>query len=435
MPSPSQHGFSVIFVVILISLILASVALLTLKNTTILRDIGLLDQPKEQLILESPSFFYVKGRNIYQYELGKKAEKKLTDFPEEVADLSSATDGLSLTSEVGDLAELLSNQKISSTRQVNLFSLRVIEPKILGFGKCELSAKQTENGLDQIYGCGIFSLNLDTKQILTLKTLQEGDSLSKADKLQNVVWASSNKYAYTLVSYDQHRDTRTSKPGEGRWQLVVSDNGQERVLQDEEIKAVGNEYGVYENLSFSPNGRYLLQNSPWFPRGWYDFNTYIYDLTDQTTQVVEESAHPEWLNDENIVYNPVNKDSPRGIDSVHLYNHNSKTSAKLPNVDEIYTYATPLRGGTKLLFEEARSGSGNEIFYYDLNTQQLESMGGECHQYAWITKKEVICLDLNDSIIFDITTGEEVGRTQFHYDKFASYHNYSFRRVQSFLFP
>lgn len=231
--------------------------------------------------------FYIKDTNIYSYDVVSKETEQHTSYPANPTS-TPATDE--------------SGNPIPS---ISLTSISVIDDNTLGFGKCEIVTGD--------FGCGLFTLNLETEVVSTVKELGNDDHLSVVD------FFSSTKFAYEVRQDDQ-------------W-FVAYVNGASTVnLEDISIE---NEYGRggfvgdSNKIRFSPDGTKLLHISTSSPRNSMDFNTYVYTLADSSKVKISKSTHPKWLNDSSVVY--VKYGTPSGM---YVYDLTTSTSSKIEAISD-----------------------------------------------------------------------------------------------------
>jgi hypothetical protein len=186
--------------------------------------------------------FYSKDNNIFLYNIGTKTETKLTDY------------------------------STKETLNIKIQGIRVINEKYLSFVKCDIV---TGN-----YGCGLYILDLKTKDIVEKKKLDKSFLVTTFD------FASPNKFAYLAIS-------------DSKWQMFLSDNGNTKILEDVEI---GNGYGRggyiedSEKIRFSEDEKYLFHISTSSPRNIQDFNVHIFDLVNNSEQVISNATQPDSYN-------------------------------------------------------------------------------------------------------------------------------------------
>lgn len=261
--------------------------------------------------------------NIFSYDLGDGSVKKLTNE-------TSATMG---------------NERIQD--------LRVIDENKIGFIKTsEIYSTSLEVGEDEkLYdggGTGITALDFHTK--------------SKFAFLQGL------------------------QPGER--ELALFEDGSVRILGD--IKEIGGERGkhFYDNtkIEFSGDAHYLFLNivedTLTSSVSKYSANLHVYDLMNNTNQVIEDATHAMWLDEENIIYVALDfvedevsdyapADAPVSFvsfaEGVYKYNVVNQSKTKIP-VKESKDIGHPSYFSNKLAYVV----DFNEIWTYDFESDANE---------------------------------------------------------------
>jgi hypothetical protein len=274
--------------------------------------------------------FYIKDNNILVFNLDTRTETKLTDYPKNL-DYSPAYD------ESGNTIPTL-----------NITAVKVVDENSIGFSKCAIVPGD--------YGCTLNILKLDTKEVT------EVEKLNKDSNILNATFDSQDKYVYNFILNDQ-----TSK--KSFYKLVLVNGGTSKELENFEIEAYGR--GSHpedsEELLFSADSSNLMHISTASPRALFDANIYIYNLTNNTKNIVSNATQPAWLNNNSIIYRQFNSETNSGA-NLYEYNIDTKSTKKVPNTLENARFPTTL-DATRIVYEEE-----SNIVYLDLASNEKRTL-------------------------------------------------------------
>jgi len=352
-------------------------------------------EPRENIIKDKIVFTRLNG-NIILYDINTQKEIQLTSY-------NGVMDAMYNQSGTTDV----------TYPQSFVFSPTLINTQEVGFGKCDVfdNGTKDKNGVRLYSECGIFKIDLKTKKVSKVLVLKKGVGLN------NVVWFDDQTYAYI-----------TTTPN---WKLFYVNGNTEVKLQEEEYKAYGDEYGVYSNLSFSRNGSYLLQASPSFPRSDKDFKVYAYDLSTYKETIVENAIMAEWLDKDTFVFNKY----PTSTEGLWRYDMITGESTQLPETIENDHQPIPRRGQNVFMYDHYDSGTGG-LRVYDGENGKLSKFSFGCSYYGWVNPETIICKGLNESPIFNVTSGEQKGSIYaFDFNNFVTEYNGSYAKYETFIYP
>lgn len=284
--------------------------------------------------------FYVKNNNIFSYDTKTKEIIEWTNYPKN-GGYSPAYDE--------------SGKQIPN---IEIKNIRVIDENSFGFGKCAIVTGD--------FGCGLYTLNLKTKEINERKKLDKNMLILALD------FASPTKFSY-LVTADK------------KWQVFISDNGTLRTLEDVTIETYGRGGFIEdsEKIRFSKDGKYVLQISTSSPRDPSDFNVYVYDLTNSSKQIISGATQPEWLDNKTIVYRKYEKSG----DGLYLYNVNTKSQEKINGVNNASYNPTVLTGADKIIYAVSPD---KQVWIYDLNTKKNSKVADSALNAFWVTPTIIV---------------------------------------------
>jgi len=284
--------------------------------------------------------FYSKDNNIFSYDTKTKETIKWTEYAKNKS-YSPAYD------ETG-----------KQIPNIEIRDIRVLDENNLGFGKCGIITGD--------FGCGLYTLDLRTKEINERKRLDSSMLILALD------FASPNKFAY-LVTAGQ------------KWQVFLLDNGILKTLEDITIETYGRGGFIEdsEKIRFSKDGKYVLQISTSSPRSPSDFNVYIYDLTNGSKQVISGATQPEWLDDKTIIYRKYEKSG----DGLYLYNVNTRNQEKINGIDNASYNPTVLTGVKKVIYTVYPN---KQVWLYDLNTKKNSKVVDNALNGFWVTPVTIV---------------------------------------------
>jgi len=238
--------------------------------------------------------FYVNSGNIFSYDIQTKQTVQLTSYTD-------------------------------TSHNINLNGANVINEKTLGFSRC---ATVTGD-----FACGLYTLNLETKNI------DERKKLPKDEFLLMSGFATETKFSYLYMK------------GE-KWVLALYDGGSLKNLEEVDIPEAYGRGGFIEDsekIALSPDGKYLIHISTGSPRGSMDFNIYVYNLAENSKDIVKDATQPQWLDNGSIIYRKYMGNSGGG-DGLYVYDVKTKTSEKIS--DLMYSSYLPnvLLGTKKIVY-------------------------------------------------------------------------------------
>ena len=224
-------------------------------------------------------------------------------------------------------------------------------------------------------------------------------------QISEIDFASPNKFAYLVTAYP-------------KWQVFLFDNGTLRTLEDITMNLTGRG-GFIEDcdkIRFSKDGKYVLQISTSSPRSPMDFNVYVYDLTNDSKQILSGATQPEWLDNNTIIYRKYEENG----DGLYLYNVNTKMQEKIDGVDNASYSPEVLTGANKVIYTIYPK---KQIWLYDLNTKKNSKILDSAINGFWVTPTKIIYeeIELGDEMdemgeykiksvaLFDLETSSRIG--------------------------
>lgn len=320
------------------------------------------DDEAEEIPEESTSdkFFYIQENNIFSYDLESNDSKQLTNYLKE-------------ESSGGELGYIQYSQ--------------IIDNKNLGFSRCK--------GNDVI-DCKILNLNLSTNELTELYTLEP------QQRVWQLAFYSADAFAFLARS-------------DNEWKLYHIKDGKSLLLEDivpmEIGRGVG--YGDSFELEFSKDGKYLFQISTASGRDLYDFNTYLYDLEDNTRVILEHAISPLWLDSNRILFRNIELEngSFKEIEDVKIYNALTMKTEELTKIS--YPEVFMSFNGKSLVYNKLNL---QEIFTYNFDTNTHNLILSNASNPNWVNATQFVyygtqdCSDCygpfetNSLNIYDIST-------------------------------
>jgi len=237
--------------------------------------------------------------------------------------------------------------------------LELIDGETLGFFKCE-------NFFGE-FGCEIFRLNIKTKTISIVK------SLDPLVLLLQLTWAGKEEYAYTIQLPREEKLVGRYINGEKEVQLFerkVSLSTRDWFIEDD------------SQLRFSPNSDKLYHIYTQAKSG-FDFNIYIYDLEGNLMHEIQNATNPSWRTNDSIIYRNYSNDL-----SGYLYERvlsSNKASRIERSVED--AYGAKVSSGN-LLYWEARGRGRSHIYEFDKRYNRL--LMADAAFPVWLSEDEVI---------------------------------------------
>lgn len=238
--------------------------------------------------------FYVNSGNIFSYDIQTKKTVQWTSYTD-------------------------------TSHHINLNGANVIDEKTLGFSRC---ATVTGD-----FACGLYTLNLETKSIIERK------KLAKDEFLLTSGFATETKFAYLYTK------------GE-KWILALYDGGSVKNLEEVDIPEAYGRGGFIEDsekIAFSPDQKYVVYVSTGSPRGNMDFNVYVYNLAENSKDIIKDATQPQWLDSGSIIYRRymANGGSENGL---YVYDVKTKTSGKISGLMSSSYLPNVLLGTKKIVY-------------------------------------------------------------------------------------
>lgn len=229
----------------------------------------------------SDKIFYIQQENIYEYDLVDKTSRQLTF-----------------------------NEVQENGPYIDVKDIVVIDANTIGYGKCEVVSGD--------YGCGIYTMSLDTLENNNVK------ELSKDSLLLQVGFYSKTKFAYTITTNPNPQSNQSL------YKFIYFENGAERVLNEVSFLAYGRGGAPEDSqkIDFSMNGQYVLQINTASPIKIFDDTIYLYDLINNKNYRIEDATKPNWQNNKEIIF--------RRYSEGYLYTYNleDQSTLRLPNIPQ-----------------------------------------------------------------------------------------------------
>jgi hypothetical protein len=301
--------------------------------------------------------FYEKDNNIYSLDVVLKKEIQWTNYPKNPGYSPAYDDN-------GNQIPSISFRKIN-----------IIDKNSIGFGMCATISGD--------YGCGLYTLQLSNKSII------EKIHLSSNTYIVDIGFYSPEKFAYLTVRSDQ-----SSK--QSYWEFIFSDEESIRTLLSFPINAYGRGSFVEDSqeIRFSENGRYVLQIATSSPLKAFDSNVYIYNLTDFSTEVIENATQPRWLNNNTIVYRHYKNiasymDNTEG-GRLYIYNINTHSSQKIDAIAK-GAYHPVVLDENKILYSVVEDRT---LWIYDFQKKEIKEVLESAYRGAWISENLIAYISI-----------------------------------------
>lgn len=297
--------------------------------------------------------FYEKDNNIFSYDTKTKQIEKWTNYPKN-KDYSPAYD--------------------ESGKQIPSISIRdidVIDKNTLGFAKCGVIVGD--------FGCGLYLLDLRTKDITQKKKLDNEDLLS------NSGWFNQNRFAYLM----------TTKRNNGRWQLFLANDNETKLLVDLSSEGMGRGGFIEdsEKIEFSPNGNYFFHISTASARAIEDFTTHIYDaITGKELSIIQNSTMPSWIDNQRIIFRRyIRGDNLKN--GLYVYNLNSKIETKVESISSDAYDPEVLSDEGKVVYRtdpDHWSYTDKKLWLYDLNSGENRLLLNNVNSGYWLSPTKIV---------------------------------------------
>ncbi len=250
--------------------------------------------------------------------------------------------------------------------------------------------------------------NLETKEEKIFLELETKDNKGT---IETVDFYSPTKFAFTVSNF--HLDSFE----DSRYEFFFYDDGEIIKLADKQIThAGGGGIGFIYNttirkiIKFSPDGNKLLYSSPqsYFslePFARLDYRIYIFDLLNNTYEVIEDAYSPVWLDNQSIVYSKIVRlvegnttyEEKRGL---YVYDTTTKRAKKFNNLHQEAYFPKISFSNWQMLYSLLHDQEG--IWIYDLATgvnEQILSCGWEPE---WITPTIFLFRTLEETDIHEM---------------------------------
>jgi len=254
--------------------------------------------------LTSDKLFYSKNNNVFELDINTQKEIQVSNYPQN-------KDSYPYYDKNG-----------KEIPNITIGTIRVIDPNTIGYAMCAIVGGDL--------GCGIYSIDLNTKNITLLK------KFDKNIELMDVGFYSTSRFAYLTIYNNQ-------KPASNTWVFTLYDNGKEKTLQNIKIGAYGRDGSPDDSqkIRFSKDGLYLLEIATASPIAIFDSNVYIYNLNNNTNEVITNATEPSWILGDQIIYKKYNSKG-KGL---YIYDFNTQQDKVIVS-DENADNPNVLGGGT-----------------------------------------------------------------------------------------
>lgn len=315
-----------------------------------------------------------------------------------------------------------------------MHDLQVIDENTLGFLKVEYDyhtpkADQTEVENENV---GVFKLNLSDNKTEEIDISKLEGLKDLTSNLESVIWFNKDKYILIFA------DKKTYK-------IYLVDNQKVKKIAENPLKSGVDEYGVPETSMFSPDGKKLLLWS----RILDNSGAWVFDLENNSSQMIADLAFPEWLSKDLLVY--VGGESDLQKDSAfYTYDLNSKTKKKIDAISLGVFRPFLLKNKEKIAYSNFISGD-IKSYQLKLNKEDLliqlsnkktgiKANNVDLNLWGWITPNVVVLEMFNKIYLYDTKLDKEIDHfdheQNFNLNDVASQYMSGYRKTDAFgLFP
>lgn len=291
--------------------------------------------------------FYLKDNNIFSHDVETKETMKWTDYIKN-------KDTSPPYSETGEQIPF-----------IRISDVRIIDENTLGFVKCGILSRYNS-------GCGIYILDLKTKKI------SEKEKFAGFTFVLALDFYSPNKFAYTIIDYSNNK-----------LQTSLSNDGTLEILDLDSFGATGGEETKEDvaRIRFSEDGKYLFTILTLSPSKMFNYNIYIYDLSNNSrVRITPEATHPEWLDNQTIVYRKY-LGGKEGGDGLYLLNVDTGDEEKIKEANDGSYKPSALTGTGKVVYSVYPNG---QVWIYDSNTGENKKVLDNALNGFWVTPTKIV---------------------------------------------
>lgn len=271
-------------------------------------------------------------------------------------------------SDIMNQAKGQSQKLISLDEQELLISPHLIQGATLFYARCQ----KPENT-----SCRLMEFDLGSQQEKEIK------ALDPQARLIQIAWDKEDRYAY-LIEQRLGNDLT--------WQLYLSENGQEKLLYDNQsvFRTKRSPFNEDDSqLSFSPQGDHLLHIRTESIRSPSDFVTYVFSLSSDHIQLIEPSTMPRWLTDDIIVYRDYIENT------INLWYLENEFIKKIDPIGPGAYGLNVLKLGNDLAYWQW-TDEGLRVFVYNFQDKKNLLIAEQAYLPHWINYEEIIYPILED---------------------------------------
>lgn len=320
-------------------------------------------------LLISVIFLVIFGTTLYLLGF-------FTDEQEEEVTITQEVGETELPQEKEDVTEIVETSDESS----KFFYLKPKDANIFSYDvETEEKTKLTNNEFAANEIRGVFYINEGSIAFIT-EGYETPSSIYKIDletkEIEKIKENSQGGTIYSAAFYDLDNFAYVEED----WQLILYQNGSEKILDPGRAGGRDIYFGDGSNISFSPNGKKLLYFNT--ISAINDETITIYNLEDNTKQKLSNGAHPTWLDDETIVFSALSEDhrmAEYSSDGIYKYDLNTKNKTKIEGISGNL-------GKPKICPERQEMlyiSYPNEIWRYNFQTNESEKLLSKLDEEFW----------------------------------------------------
>lgn len=300
--------------------------------------------PNQSLEIEDSRFFFVRDNNIFSYDL-ENDQIKLTNYAKN-PDSSPSYD---------ENGVQIPNRTISN--------LEYLDKNRLGYGMCSIVIGD--------YGCGVYIINLITKEI------RELERFSKGTLVTTLGISKMEQYAYLSSSTDD--------PDNITWDVSLGEKGVSRKVLSSEFSAYGRGPSMSDstNIRFSNDSKYFFKIATSAPKIQFDATTHVFEVSTLKETIIQNSTHPNWLDDTHIVYTHIKSGEE---EKLFVYDLLNNTETELKNIASVTSSA--VFNNKQILFTNTY-----QTWIYNLSTETPDMIITSALSPKWLNSKSILYLE------------------------------------------
>ncbi|MCB9803585.1 hypothetical protein H6763_02025 [Candidatus Nomurabacteria bacterium] len=264
--------------------------------------------------------FYIKDYDIYSYDFDTGAEQLLVDNSEDV---------------------------------MNVGRIDVIDIGTIGFGSCETVTDD--------FGCALYTYDLESGSLNTVRELGPDEFMMEYD------FFDPDTYVYvaeTTVLTVYYVDGVS---------VEVADE-----VTDGEVYGRGGFEDDDQTMRFNNDGTRFYDISTSSLRSSMDFTIYVYDTSDLSRIMIENSTHPEWIDTDRLIYK-----SGDGLMTIDL---RTNEAVSVTPVGQSAFDPYVLQGTEKVLYTVDMSSTSPEVWVLDLSDGSSRRVVEDAVHGVWVSE-------------------------------------------------